>query len=241
MLLQGITLLAAPTYRSMAYIQTLVANNLYPDFVILLGEHKESECNFKSQKIWQNIIIPDIEETILTTCKKANISYKVFNVDNINSIQIQSMLKETMPEVVIYSGFPGQIVSEELLNIGPKFLHMHSGWLPDYRGSTTIYYALLNKEEPAVTALILDKDIDTGPIIAKRHYPVPDSNMNIDAVYDSAIRADLLVYVLQKYLSEGGFTKITNNNYLGNTYYVIHPVLKHIAIMSLQDKVVYDK
>jgi methionyl-tRNA formyltransferase len=86
-----------------------------------------------------------------------------------------------------------------------------------------------------VTALILDRNIDTGPIVAQRHYPKPLPGLDIDFVYDGAIRADLLVEVMSAYARTGRLASLERQSPgHGTHYYVIHPVLKHLAILALE-------
>ena len=54
-------------------------------------------------------------------------------------------LKEAGPEIIIYSGYGGVILKEKVLSQGKKFLHVHGGFLPQYKGSTTNYYSILNE------------------------------------------------------------------------------------------------
>jgi methionyl-tRNA formyltransferase len=235
MLLNGVVLLAAQTARSQAYIQALIAKDMYPEQVILLGDDlvvgNESPSG---QSKYKNIFLPNLSESVSTSCEQANIPIIRTTICDINSAEIMQHIKNLAPQVIIYSGMGGQIVSDTVLKLGPKFLHIHSGWLPQYRGSTTLYYTLLNGDLPGATALILDKTIDTGPVLEKRHYPRPPLEMNIDKLYDTAIRADLLIHVLEKYILTRNFQEIeTQNSEEGSTYYVIHPVLKHLAILSL--------
>ena len=236
--LRGVTFLAAQTARSQAYLQALVANNLHPENVIILGEDRLLE-NQDKQRLdsWQGIALPDLTEPISLTCERAGITVSHSPRDEVNAEETMRCILDAAPQVVIYSGVGGQIVSDHILDSGHRFLHMHSGWLPEYRGSTTLYYALLDGELPAVTALFLDRTIDTGPVVAKRHYPKPPFHMDLDQVYDSAIRADLLVQVMREYETTGIFPLLEHQNPdKGDTYYVIHPVLKHVAILSLSEE-----
>lgn len=235
MRIEGVVLLAAPTARSQAYIQVLVANNLYPEQVIFLGEETPlEEAEARHPKSWRDLLLPDLSEPLSATCRRAQIPVRHCADKDVNSEEVKQAILEAAPQMVIYSGYGGKIVADHVLGLGPDFLHMHSGWLPEYRGSTTLYYALLNGDPPGVTALILDRTIDTGPVLARRHYLIPSSNLNIDRVYDAAIRANLLAQVMQDYVKSGAFPTVENQNTSeGATYYVIHPVLKHLAILSL--------
>jgi len=234
--LEHVVLLAVPSSRSQAYIQALVHNGMFPEVVIWLGPNNvPGYRSIPKPKQWEGILLPNLEETVDQTCLRVEIPMITCPSSNVNDGAILDHIRALAPRILIYSGFGGQIVSEQTLSIGPKFLHMHSGWLPEYRGSTTLYYALLKNELPAVTALFLDTSIDTGPVVAKRHYPKPPFDIDIDKCYDSAIRADLLVRVMRDYVRTGRIDILEDQNPgTGETYYVIHPVLKHLAILSLK-------
>ncbi|MEH7525820.1 hypothetical protein V7149_21500, partial [Bacillus sp. JJ1503] len=83
------------------------------------------------------------------------------------------------------------------------------------------------------SAIFLNERIDEGPVLAKKMYDVPINIPDVDYIYDPYIRADLLVEVLSRYKKMGTFQiEETKNPYEGETYFIIHPVLKHIAILS---------
>jgi methionyl-tRNA formyltransferase len=235
--LQGIGLAAAPTTRSRAYIQALAASGLHPAFVLLLGDHgAEPPAASPPPRRWKGIPLVNPAESVPDTCQRAGIRTETIQASSINDTPALEALRRLRPDTLIYSGAGGQIVSPEALDSGARFLHMHAGHIPDYRGSTTIYYALLNGEPPAVTAIFLDAQIDTGGILARRSYPAPDRSIDIDQVYDASIRADTLVRLLRDYATAGSFASPhPQKRDEGATYFVIHPVLKHLAILSLPE------
>ena len=72
----------------------------------------------------------------------------------------------------------------------PRFgtFNVHAALLPQYRGATPINWAVINGEtETGVTTFFLDKDIDTGRIIKRKYFPIPDS-ANVEYVYDGLMR-----------------------------------------------------
>ena len=234
MRLDGVALLAAPTARSQAYLQALVANRLFPETVIAMDTNPSRSHVDVKETTWNRILLPNLDEPLSESCDRAGIPFISCDAKDVNADEVVKAVREAAPKVVIYSGYGGQIVGDAMLGCS-RFLHIHSGWLPAYRGSTTLYYALLHGEDPAVTALLLDRNIDTGPIVARRHYPKPHRGMDIDHVYDPAIRADLLIRVMSVYAKEGRLPSIGYQTRAeGTTYYVIHPVLKHLAVLSLE-------
>lgn len=234
--LNGAVMISCDTARSKAYIQSLIHYGIRPERVIFMGDEKKPEYSSSdtNKRMWNGILLPDLDEPVTQTCARVGIEVIQLKDLDVNSAEMMALLKELQPESVIYSGRGGQIVSQDILDCAPNFLHMHSGWLPSYRGSTTLFYALLEGDEPSVTTLLLDKNIDTGPILTKIQYPAPDVGMDVDLVYDSAIRADCLcrtVTRLEEIKKSNSIEKQDHDE--GRTYYVIHPVLKHIALLSL--------
>ena len=72
----------------------------------------------------------------------------------------------------------------------PRFgtFNVHAALLPQYRGAAPINWAVINGEtETGVTTFFLDKDIDTGRIINRKYFPIPDS-ANVEYVYDGLMR-----------------------------------------------------
>jgi methionyl-tRNA formyltransferase len=82
------------------------------------------------------------------------------------------------------------------------------------------------------SSLFLSEEIDSGPVLLRRSFPSPPDMTEIDHVYDSAVRAKVLVETLERYRKTGEWQFELANNIGGETYYIIHPVLKHIAIMT---------
>jgi methionyl-tRNA formyltransferase len=179
----------------------------------------------------EGLFLPDLDVALGETCSLAGWETEHCACGDINHEDISRHLEAHRPRLVVYSGYAGQLVKPHVLDLGFDFLHLHAGWLPDYKGSTTIYYSWLREGHCGVTALILDHDIHAGPIIARRRYPAPPQGVDVDLVYDSAIRADLLVEVLKDY-GELETLRTQPNTDEGQTYYVIHPVLKHLALLS---------
>jgi len=229
-------LLASDTARSRAYLQAMCHFGCPPSEVFLMGpEAPKPPFGETEGRVWKGLYLPCLTVPISAICAGENIPITALPERDVNAPSTCEALACVDANLAVYSGVGGQIVSERALSAGPRFLHMHSGWLPNYRGSTTVYYSLLNNALPGVSAIFLDPGIDTGPIVARRHYPTPYAGMDVDLVYDTAIRADLLCRVLASGTGTQFFEgNISQSVIEGRTYYVIHPVLKHIAMLSLE-------
>lgn len=234
-----VLLLAGHTARSQAYVQTLAAHDLLPDYALLLGDPPLSNPPLTAaRKLPEHIadvLLPDLDTSLVESLAAGSVSTTQFASRDVNAPEVCAYVRELAPRLIIFSGYGGQLVQEPLLALGIPLLHVHSGWLPDYRGSTTLYYSLLSERRCAASAIVLDAHIDTGPVVARKHYPAPPAGTDIDRRYDPAIRADLLLHVLRSYHSSGRlpFEPQPQVRAQGSTFYVIHPVLKHLALLSL--------
>ena len=229
----------ANTSRSQAYLQTLLKNKIFPKKVIILDDQNKkklgkfneqdyAELNkiYKLQKAQMN---PG--ETLIETLNKNNIKFDTVMNPDINSDELFSIISRSNIKLVLVSVYAGQILREKILNLEKYYLHIHGGILPEYRGSTTMYYSLLASNTLGASAIFLNQGIDTGDIVYSKKYKASFNKELLDLVYDPLIRADVLINALKKLRSNNYKVNQQQNN-VGEDYFVIHPVLKHIAILG---------
>ena len=135
---------------------------------------------------------------------------------------------------MIYSGYGGYILKPHLFQLGRKYIHVHAGILPEYRGSTTVYYSYLQDRMFGATAIFLSEGIDEGEIIVCDTFAVPKEAVDIDYIYEPYMRSRVLIKAIKKYLSDGAFISGRQNADGAETYFIIHPVLKHIAMLGIE-------
>jgi len=239
--LEDVLFLAARTARSQAYAQCMAAHGLDPEQVLIYGGSKTGRpgqsVDVCFNEVEQAVLVPDLSVPLEDSCLVRQWDTTILTCESVNSPEIVETLGDLAPKLVVYSGYGGEIVSSELLGLNAPFLHIHGGWLPDYRGSTTIYYSILRERNCSASAILLSNEIDAGPVIARKSYPVPPAGLDVDYVYDSAIRADLLVKVLGDYTNQGGWRTLRSQTIeQGRDYYVIHPVLKHLALLAIGNR-----
>ena len=87
--------------------------------------------------------------------------------------------------------------------------NVHAALLPQYRGAAPINWAVINGEtETGVTTFFLDHDIDTGRIIMRKHFPIPDE-ADVEYVYDGLMHlgADICLETLEAIIAADGHPK----------------------------------
>ncbi len=212
---------------------------------IYFGAGKDSDFDMKPNSVANsdqiNLFLPTLSRPLLEDLYSLCDTIDFISTDDVNSNSILDCVGKAAgdgAQMVIYSGIGGQLVKPDLLDMGLPFIHAHSGLLPRFRGSTTIYYSMLERRDCAVSVIQLNRDIDQGPILLQQVYPLPPFGIDIDNVYDPAIRADLLV----RFLCQSDSTEklissetVTHESEIPTDYYVIHPVLKHLAILLTAD------
>lgn len=246
MRLNDIGMIAGDTSRSRAYLQALVRHELLPNHVLVLdqssdktlpGQLDKSQFDCNSELIaevdecWSEAHF-DANQPIRVLLDKTGTSYEIATSKNINDSSVVEAIRRRSESVFIYSGFGGALLRKDILATGKHFLHVHGGYLPDYKGSTTNYYSLIKENTLGASAIFLSEEIDCGPVLLRRKFPPPANRKAIDHIYDSGARAKVLVETLQNYLKRGGWEFELPANTGGETYYIIHPVLKHIAILA---------
>lgn len=90
----------------------------------------------------------------------------------------------------------------------PKYgtFNVHAALLPKYRGAAPINWAVINGEtETGVTTFFLDHDIDTGRIIDRKTFTIPD-DADVEYVYDGLMElgAELALETVEKVLKGDG-------------------------------------
>ena len=91
---------------------------------------------------------------------------------------------------------------------------------------------LLPLTDDRASSIFLTEKIDCGPILKRRKFPPPPNCEQIDHFYDSAARAFVLVETLKDFVKHGEWRYADTLNKGGGVFYIIHPVLKHLAILN---------
>ena len=225
--MKKIGIILTPDNRSKAYLQKIILNNIKLSSIIFMNDGRcDKEFNYEGKNIAAHYGF-DISESIKDTLKRHRIDHYEFKFVDINHPLLIEHLKKSNVDFFIFTG--GGRLQSDVLKAGPKFIHLHPGIVPEYRGSTCFYYSMINEDRCGVTAFVMNEGLDTGPIVYQRFFPKPN-HIFVDEIYDPYIRSETLLDVLKNNMLKDKI--VTQKTQEGNTYFIIHPVLKHIAILS---------
>jgi methionyl-tRNA formyltransferase len=107
--------------------------------------------------------------------KKAALQHNltVLQPENLKSPEAKIQLFELKPDAIVVAAY-GQILPKAVLEI-PAFgcINIHPSLLPKYRGVAPVPAAILNGDDfTGVSIMLMDKGIDTGPVLTAVHVPV---------------------------------------------------------------------
>jgi methionyl-tRNA formyltransferase len=219
--LNNIGFIGVDSLRTRAYLSCLRKAQLSPALAIIL-ENSNSLSFFEKNEYF----VADIEfKSYFKEEERISLETK-----DINSDLVAEAIAKTKQQYWIYSGLSGVIVKENILSLGKKLLHIHPGKVPEYRGSTTVYYSILIENAIYCSAFFLSNKIDAGDLIGLKKFKIPADKDRIDYVYDPFFRASLLVDIIKNYKNTGDFF-IKKQTGQPRDFFIIHPVLKHLAIL----------
>ena len=201
------SILVSNTSRSCSYLKEFKKNKLEPESIIYLDD--------KSNNKYFRIL------------KKKKFFFQKIKVNKFYSKniskRISNFIYRNITKIIVYSGYPGVILKYKKTLKNNFFLHSHSGKLPKYKGSTTIYYTLLNEKKIYCSTILMNDKIDEGKILLIKNYNLPKNIKEIDKDFDDLIRSKNLVFLLKNFNLKKK-VKLLKHNY--KPYYVIHPVLR---------------
>ena len=179
---------------------------------------------------------PDHESDLAMIKKRAELygkyAYNVFNVEedygialketpNVNDEEVVEMIRNYQPAYVISIGCRNILKRPFLTTFKNRVLNIHTTPLPRYRGAANDSWMILNGEwgsQQYGCIHFVDEGIDTGGIIAKSYYKIPEMCYPIDLF---KIRVDtfndLLIKGLEN-LEKPGFTPEVQDINLSTTF-----------------------
>jgi methionyl-tRNA formyltransferase len=127
----------------------------------------------------------------------------VYQPSTLRTPEAVEQIARWRPDVVVVAAF-GQILRPAVLTLPPHgCLNVHASLLPCYRGAAPIPAAILAGEPVSgVTLMVMDKGLDTGPILAQKEWPLaPDETTSSLAGSLARQGARLVVEILPYWLA----------------------------------------
>lgn len=264
MILEDFGCLLTDNLRSRAYLQKLVRNSFIPRLIVSVEfteKTKENPCTeivstedlidrtfigrkyfLYDVKLKKNSLLNgalssrsdsfDTTEPIMETIRKNGLKHRAVKVLSINDESVIDVLRGSAPTYFLFGG--GGILREPILNIGKRFIHIHPGMVPHFRGSHCIEWSVLLHDRCGATAFFMNTGIDGGDIIAREEFEFPRlENGSLPPAYSSHIRSELLVKIIRDYARTGKFDRCKQDLSKGETYYKMHPALTNLVFHRL--------
>lgn len=221
--------------RSKSYLQNLIREGYPPSEAIVLGE--EPNCISCGKEILSSYGIDtyfDASKSIYETLRESEIPHRILPTLNANDESVISAVSRLNSAYLIYSGPGGIILKKDILSQGVSFYHAHPGIVPQYKGSTTFYYSMILRKKIGCSILKMSEKLDGGDVMFCREYNTPPMPTDYDQTVDPLIRTETFVLWLKSidWCFENAVSEKQTAN--GNMFYIIHPVLKHLAVLSME-------
>ena len=225
-------LIASDTPRTRAYIDQMIKNELFPKKIILLKKNSIAEkLKFRANPYFDNET--ELVDKILKLKKN---KIERINVNTSNDMRCLKNVMSSKESFFIFSSNPGEILRKEYFDKGKIYLHVHPGKLPNFKGSTPYYYEILKDKKITFTSLFMSYKLDQGKVIFSKSFNTHKlkyyDRMALDDILDPYLRSLVLIETLKKFKVKNikNAISVKKNNKDYSNYFVIHPVLKNIAI-----------
>jgi len=115
-----------------------------------------------------------------------------------SSLKNDGIIEKLKPDFIVVAAY-GLLLPEKILSTAPC-INLHASLLPKYRGASPIQSAVLNGDEyTGVTAMLMDKGLDTGDILTWDYTEVGNKT-SIDLFNELAeIAANQTLYVIENF------------------------------------------
>lgn len=196
----------------------------------ILNEATSLKYNFETPKSF--LVNSGVKSNLKFICNLNSIYFTTVTSFN-NSALIEELVALKI-DVGVFCG--GGILREKFLkSFSIGVLNCHMGILPKYRGMDVVEWPILENDlkHVGVTCHLMDNGIDTGDIIeivkvdAKKF-----KSINELRAYLSGVMLGLMIKSILS-ISKGDFQRHIQAQSDGKQYFVMHPLLKEIALKGL--------
>lgn len=119
-------------------------------------------------------------------------------------------IKNLNPDLMVVYGWQ-RIIKPEVLKIPKLAIGFHASFLPKYRGSAPVNWAIINGEtKTGITMFELTEGVDEGPIYGQKAFPIHQEDTCATVYKKSARFATILILEELKNWKKGIFNKKPN-------------------------------
>ena len=182
-------------YYKRNLILVLILNILSRFFFLkskVIYSHKQKFIDYELQKFYNN----DLP------------SYSLGK--SINSFQaLEKFIDKFKPDVVYVIGAP--LIPSYIIKLAPKWINLHIGKLPNYRGLKCIEWSILKNDKDGLVATIheLTPPLDAGPIIEEVDIKIDLSDQDLVTIY-----TNLYIAGIKRIFSKDIFSKLQKKEFI---------------------------
>jgi len=111
---------------------------------------------------------------------------EVLQPERLSDEGVAETIAAVAPDFIVVAAF-GQLLPKAVLEIAPC-INLHASLLPQYRGASPVQQSLLNGDAvTGVTSMWMDEGLDTGDILLKKPFPIPE-DMRLHALMEQLTR-----------------------------------------------------
>ena len=220
---EAVHVVGFPCMRCYMYLKACLLYNIPVDKVII---YRPSHAPFTPDKTsWHlgDITIP-VDESFDELLKKFDVIESA--ADSINGLLPEFEALTARPILFAAKGRVSKQITQQ-----HQLLHCHPGSLPDFRGSTTFYYSLMEQQCVACSAILLNDKLDGGEKMGEVRFNAAEvSHLPIDDILDPLIRTACLIHSLQ---TNGSLNSIKPDDLPDRVFYKMHPVLRALYAINV--------
>lgn len=166
------------------------------------------------------------QRSLRPLCRELDVPFHV--VPGYDTPEALRLAERYTPQAGLFTG--GGILRASFLKRFPGgILNIHSAWLPHIRGLNAAEWSLYYGMQPAATVHVMDRGIDTGPILARRLVEMSRGEP-LGRIRARVVLAglDLLLEILPAFM-RGDLAPEANPKEGGRQYYTMAPSLRDLV------------
>ena len=204
---KSLSVILANTNRSKFYFNELKKKKYFLDNIIFYTNKKNLDFlkDLKNYKYKNNL--------------------KILKTNDVNSVSIEKEVLKIKSKYILFSGYNAEILKSGKI-LKKNIIHCHPGLLPKFRGSTVIYYSMIETNKINVSIFRISRNIDEGKVLFTKKFSFPKNKMDLEKNFDHLIRAKTLISFLNSKKTQSNKLKSKYPNF----YYIAHPIIRSIIL-----------